>query len=253
MRALYVIFTCAFLLGCSEDKEGSFIFEQPMIDESNPLIEPEPMKPMEQTPLELLVNQLTQAQYAYMLRQIDRYCNGDISHVSVLLHLESKLPEHLHHHLKQLTPRHNRSDKSRVYVAAALANPDVNLYFDNHKVYYQFSENMIIIQFEKNDDGKIAEFTSHSNYQDNSKIIVNDIREQIIQTALNKGIIEMPAILDNLVLDLAVIILDETGNPIDPKYKDWVFDYKDAPRATDAQLKEYNLIHSPNAYDCVEE
>lgn len=253
MRMLVVFFAFVFLLSCSEDKTDSAIFEPPVIDEPKPVIEPESMKPMVQTPLELLENQLTQAQYAYLLRQIDRYCNGDISHVSVLLHLESKMPEYVHHHLEHLIPRQNRSDKSRIYVAAALANPDVNLYFDHHKVYYQFSENMIIIRFEKNDDGKITEFTSHSSYQDNSKIIVNDIREQIIQTALNKGIIEMPAILDNLVLDLAVIILDEAGNPIDPKYKDWVLDYKDAPRATDAQLKEYNLIHSPNAYDCVEE
>ena len=246
MRTLVILFACVFLFSCSEDKTT------PFIDEPNPVIEPEPMKPMVQTSLESLANHLTQAQYAYTLRQINRYCDGNISHASVLLHLQSKMPKHAHHHLEELIPRQNRSDKSRIYVAAALVNPDVNLYYDHHEVYYQSSENMIIIQFETNDDGKITGFNSHSSFQDNARIIGRHIREQIVQTAMNKGIIEMPPILDNLVLDLAVIILDEAGNPIDPKYKDWVFDYEDAPRATDAQLKEYNRTHRPGAYDCVE-
>ncbi len=80
------------------------------------------------------------------------------------------------------------------------------------------------------------------------------VLDQIIGDWVDKGEVNTLDVPDKRKSEhTAYIVIDKAdGLPVEPKFKDWIIHIDDASRATDEQIAEYNRIHSPDAYDCVE-
>ena len=55
-------------------------------------------------------------------------------------------------------------------------------------------------------------------------------------------------------LDIALLVVNVDGNLLSTVHegRGMVYALEDIPRATDAQIEEYNTLYSPWSYDCVE-
>lgn len=65
--------------------------------------------------------------------------------------------------------------------------------------------------------------------------------------------IELPAVPNDL--PLVILVFNEHSEPIPPtpeKQYQWIFDYDEAPTATDEQIEQANKHKTPSAYDCIE-
>ena len=192
--------------------------------------------------------------YQDLLRQVDRYCQGALRRNTLLIYLKKRLPPqvfpglNLHAHRLTRIPAATRADKDRIRVAAQLVNPNMRgLSFTQGNVYYYFNANTIFISTRLDGYDMMGHFTDDD---DRASNIYNRIEKLTKRLPPGKPVV-IPEIPEDLELD--IIILDENGFPKNPKYRGWVDDFDDTPRATDEQIAEYNRIHSPNAYDCVEE
>lgn len=259
--ALFVVLL--MVLSCSDSEKP-----RPII------LEPEPVQPKMAEFFVPFQDTLNDWEYNYLLEQTSSYCNNDISehtfHANLKYYLQETSYERLIDNTDdiELIPASRNEDKDLIKVALWFGNRKLQGVAFEPKldyVYMQFTEHMYIMVLNTDFDesgrfigrGTSLKSTnpslelnrSHLTMEENH--LMKDIASHVVETWMNKGIIDIPLIPSDL--DLTLLIVDETGKPVDAKFEHLAIPLDKAPRATARQLARYNSIHSPEAYDCIED
>ena len=210
-----------------------------------------------------LQSDMTEPEFQASLQYIYDLCQGDLHHSVVDLHLQRAVSETAYNRAKDVPhPAATYDDRSRILVASWFNNHNVKVAFDPDptglKVIYWRSKYIILLEFS---EGERAREWGVSNSPIGGRSAPLDhpmyapVLDQILEDWVEKGEVNTPDVPDKHKREhVAYIVIDKAdGLPVEPKYKDWIVHFDDAPRATDEQIGDYNRTHSPGAYDCVEE
>ncbi len=281
MKALVVILLCVLVWGCSESETPLPVDTPEPANHISPAVDdvdPEPFVQHEIPPgipptladsFADLQPYFTEKEYQYLLQQVKLYCDG-VAIDGGALHSRLKRDLSLAAYNRvypegggepaeiRRIPVKSRNDKSRVYLAATLRGV-TSLSYGYGKIWYEFSKHGSITIMQTFDHlGRhyvgIPAYGG-SRWREIERI-VNEFER--LNKHNNKKVgwqpIIMPAIPDDL--DIAIFYIDGEGNliePTAPELFDWVFEYDEAPRATDEQIAAYNRQYAPLAFDCVEQ
>ena len=205
---------------------------------------------------------MPEPEFQAFLKYIYDLCQGDLHHTVIDLHLKRAVSEGAYNRAKDVPhPAATHDDRSRIVVASWFNNNrSVKVAFDPDptglKVIYWRSRHIILIELYDGERGRgwlHGPLGGHWVLLDEPKH--KTVLNQILGDWMDKGEMNTPDVPDKRKREhTAYIVVDKAdGLPVELKYKDWIVHFDDAPRATDAQIAEYNRIHSPDAYDCVEE
>ena len=205
---------------------------------------------------------MTEPEWQASLQYIYDLCQGDLHHSVVDLHLQRAVSETAYNRAKDVPhPAATHDDRSRIVVASWFKDRSVKVAFDPDptglKVVYWRARHIKLIGLYDGERGRGwlvgAEPRGGPGLLDEPKhqIVLN----QIVADWVEKGEVNTPDVPDKHKREhAAYIVIDKAdGLPVEPKYKDWIVHFDDAPRAPSEQIAEYNRTHSPGAYDCVEE
>ena len=201
---------------------------------------------------------MTEHEYQAFLQYMYDLCQGDLHHSVVDLHLQRAVSETAYNRAKGLPhPAATYDDRSRILVASWFKDRSVKVAFDPDptglKVIYWRAKYIILLQLTEGGvgvrSGSLGGPAAPLNEPKHAAVL-----DQIIGNWLDKGEVNTPDVPDKRKREqTAYIVIDKAdGLPVEPKYKDWIVHIDDAPRAPSEQTAEYNRIHSPDAYDCVE-
>lgn len=220
---------------------------------------------------------MTEPEYDAVLQYMYDFCHaqGDsnvplgtqIAHNEVDLELKNTVSERVYNLAKGLPhPAATYDRKSRIKVRSWFIDPDVEVLFryvpaTGYTVIYNRAKFLRLLKLYERQHGQhgevitrvtATEALSNSPAEPWIDAKRRSIADQIEKEFRDKGKVKIPNVLSEL--GAAYIWVDEVdGLPVESKYKDWIVHIDDAPRAIDVQIAEYNQIHSPDAYDCVEE
>ncbi len=266
-RILILTTILVMCLACSET-------ESPIPIEHEPVVQSETEIPIQyeipaHIPLALakryanLQSDMTEPEFQASLQYIYDLCQGDLHHSVVDLHLQRAVSETAYNRAKDVPhPAATYDDRSRILVASWFNNHNVKVAFDPDptglKVIYWRSKYIILLElYEGEPERGIGESSGPLGgpAAPLDHPMVAPILDQILEDWVEKGEVNTPDVPDKHKREhVAYIVIDKAdGLPVEPKYKDWIVHFDDAPRATDEQIGDYNRTHSPGAYDCVEE
>ena len=265
-RTLILTAILVMFLACSET-------ESPIPKEPKPIVQSETEIPIRyEIPAHIphalakryanLQLDMTEPEWQASLQYIYDLCQGDLHHTVIDLHLKRAVSEETYNRAKGVPhPAATHDDRSRIVVASWFNNHNVKVAFDPDptgiKVIYWRSKFIILLDlYEGEPERGIGESSGPLGgpAAPLDHPMVAGILNQITRDWLDKGEVNTPDVPDKHKREhVAYIVIDKAdGLPVEPKYKDWIVHFDDAPRATDEQIAKYNRIHSPIAYDCVE-
>ncbi len=260
-RMLIVTTILAMGLACSESKP-------PIPNKLEPVVQEIPIRyeiPAH-LPLALakryanLQSDMPEPEFQAFLQYIYDLCQGDTHHTVVDLHLKRAVSEGAYNRAKDVPhPAATHDDRSRIVVASWFKDRSVKVAFDPDptglKVVYWRARHIKLIGLYDGERGRGwlvgAEPRGGPGLLDEPKH--QTVLNQIVADWVEKGEVNTPDVPDKRKREhAAYIVIDKAdGLPVEPKYKDWIVHFDDAPRATAEQIARYNRIRSPNAYDCV--
>ena len=266
-RILILTAILVMSLACSET-------ETPIPIEPEPVVQSETEIPIRyeipaHIPLALakryanLQSDMTEPEFQASLQYIYDLCQGDLHHSVVDLHLQRAVSETAYNRAKDVPhPAATYDDRSRILVVSWFNNHNVKVAFDPDptglKVIYWRARHIILIELYDGERGRgwlVGNGPRGGPRADFHERKHKTVLGQIVGDWVEKGEVNTPDVPDKHKREhTAYIVIDKAdGLPVQPKYKDWIVHFDDAPRATDEQIAEYNRTHSPSAYDCVEE
>ena len=244
MKSLLILTLCAFVYSCSEDnlpltplKEDNAEVNVPIVVDSDreerinlklrDLHIPYDVERhfIDFLGTEVAAGNISDAQCQDTMWQVSRYLQRIITYDTLRTHLRKTVPE-IYEDVLDILHQHLRAAYAtpvdRIIIASVLAHPDRTLYdaFVQNGPFHvkpnmNTDDHMMCLQWE----GDVS----------------------WIFHLPNGGYSGRQGVARH------VVELNSDGYPIDPKYKDWVVSFRDAPRATDAQVLEYQ-----NKYGCLD-
>lgn len=172
---------------------------------------------------EHLQTDLSEAEFEDTMWQIYRYLMLIITYDTLQTHLRETLPKPLYEDVLDIVRDRTRgiylTDSQRVVIAVVLANPNRKLY-DVKLTVFPFwpkdgeppPRHRLLLSWVPTKD---IQWIHYFNGNPKDWIAAGDFNAEHI------------------------IELDDDGHPKDPYYRAWVIDFRDAPRATDEQVYEY--------------
>lgn len=216
-----------------------------------------------------LKERFTSQEYEFFIDTIKAHCEEKDSHNSDIHRSLSKQLSHEAYgmlfapdgsqRLPFRIPVFTRHRNDRIRIAADESNAVAIFLNRMEKVVYIFDdvEATIIIETDLNPVTNLYRLrmnTFHTGHAD-LRYIQTQIEE--LNEAHNDSDkrlpIKLPAISDDL--GITILAFDENYEPIPPtpaEHYQWIFDYDEAPLATDKQVEAKNQGRTPFAFDCIE-
>lgn len=267
MRILIPLILC-LLVSCSES------------DDSNP-IEPKPIEPYVQPPireyLKPLLDTLCRQEFDFLVEQVTTYCQGNSSAHTFWNTVKNNLSEESRKRVL------SKEDDINIYpidftsnypfailneeglIRAGIWSNDrkvKNIFFYNdpftrnsdiNYIYLQHVDNMTVLYLAfRRGNRQIWGDTAYlgKRYRQKEYEEMENYVSRIENAWLERGTYEKQGIPDSL--NYMLLVVDDTGKPMEEKYEHLAIPYDEAPRATLDEVEEFNLRFNPDAYDCVE-
>lgn len=205
---------------------------------------------------------MTEPEFQAFLQYIYDFCQGEFHHTVIDVHLKRAVSEGAYNRAKDVPhPAATYDDRSRIVVASWFKDRSVKVAFDPDptglKVVYWRARHIILIELYDEEGGRgwlVSNGPRGGLRVDFHEPKHKAVLGQIIGDWVEKGEVNTPDVPDKHTREhTAYIVIDKAdGLSVEPKYKDWIVHFDDAPRTIDEQLAIYNRHFSPDTYDCVE-
>lgn len=213
-----------------------------------------------------LKEHMTPYEYRFLLQEVKRHCTENLTETHILHRLKDELTPAVYELLLEPSriPKWTLTDTSRIKLAAHLKNATAITRYTGKVIYLFDFQSTIVVRQSKaccpdtywvDSEVYFGKRTFNRALYD----LIVEIDELNYQEDLSAVLEEAPPIkLPDISedLDISIVVLDESNNLIPPTsewYYDWVFDYEDAPRATNEEVEKANYAETPLAYDCIED
>lgn len=254
MRAIVGLIVIVGLVGCGND-ETTTVLKKPPLSEI-------------ETVYADLKEQFTHHEYRVFIKAIETHCESDPYKSSIQRELKQRLsPEAYSLILTEVgsqkpphrIPFNTRHKADRIRLVAREHDAYAIFLNRDEKVVYIFGdiEATVFIETDLNPVTELYRLRVdmiHTGFSDlgYTKTQIEELNEA--HNGSDKPLpIKLPADIDDL--SITVVAFDKDYNPIPPtpeEHHQWIFDYDNAPLATDAQIEHENQRRTPSAFDCIE-
>lgn len=248
------------LIGCGDEPASKVMVtvENPVVEcGSEPIVEYD--SEIEKVYADLM-KLLTPYEYSVLLQEVKKHCSQNLTDTHVLRRLEDELSPASYEVLLKPSriPKWTRTTLNRIKLAAHLKNAIAVTRITGKIIYVFDFQNTVIVKQSKSGFPdhyvvRAEEFYGVRTYNPLVHEVANEI-ETLNATETDKP---LPIVLPDVIPEgIDIVVLDEFANPIPPTpdwYYKWIFDYADAPRATNEEISTTNYIETPLAFDCLED
>ncbi len=265
MKTIALLFGILVILGCG-DEEQQQVKTLLVTVENPPEVKTVEVEKTYDSEIDKVYSDLrehlTAYEYRFLLQEVKRHCSENLTDTHVLRRLKDELSPTAYELLLKPTriPKWRLTDLNRVKLAAHLKNATAITRITGKVVYVFQYQNTIIVKQTKSccpDHYWVGaeEFYGEKTYNP----LVHDLAHEIETLNAPEGGLSnadkpFPIKLPDDILDgIDIVVLDEFANPMPPTpdwYYEWIFDYADAPRATDEEIEDINYTETPLAFDC---
>ena len=268
MKTIALLFGILVILGCG-DEEQQQVKTLLVIVENPPEVKTVEVEKTYDSEIDKVYSDLrehlTAYEYRFLLQEVKRHCSENLTDTHVLRRLKDELSPTAYELLLKPTriPKWRLTDLNRVKLAAHLKNATAITRITGKIIYVFNYQNTIVVKQTKSGFPDHYWVSAEAYFGDRAyNPLSHDIAIEIEALSTPKGglsnarkpfPIKLP---DDIPKGIDIVVLDEFAKPIAPTpdwYYEWIFDYENAPRATDEEVEKANYIETPLAFDCFED